>query len=271
MPHLPARCLILSDPRLGGHLRDPQPLRPLIGGVETLAICGPLLRSQEGRERSDALRFMRRLQDICDREGTRLVLTGDAADSPLAAHRVITLAQGQVAIIAAGIIDPAEKAEDHSDAPQEDRVCEWGRLLDLLERPGQAALRTRLTACGLLDESGRDRDSARRIAAAVHAWRSLPDRLRRTAQRLAPEASIILTGIGTHPLTIDGAQPPIINLAAGRAHPLGLAGMIDGPHVRVVGIQHSAADAISIGRAPISVLPISTTTAPVAVPAAPAG
>ena len=189
------------------------------------------------------------------------MLAGDADDAPLAVHQVVTLSDGQVAVLPAGIADPAEDAHEQDAPDEEDRVGEWTRLLDLLERPGQSALRSRLTACGLLDDTGTDRESARRIASAVHAWRSLPERLRRTARRLAPRAAVILTGISTHPHSLGEGAPPIVNLSASRQHPLGLAGMIDGGHLRVVGIRRSAADAISIGRAPVCLLPLSDAAA----------
>jgi len=261
-----ASCIVLSDPRLNGRLTDPQPLSDLIGETDALVICGPLLRVRTAQERSNAVRFMRRIQDVCDRSGTTLLLTGSARDVPLSAQPVASLAGGRIAVLPADSVDPP-------DDPAHDPATEWARLAELLERPAQSALRARLGACGLLEspESTPARPGAetvRKIAAAVHAFRSLPERLVQTAQRLVPGARTILTGVTTHRHMIATGHPSVINLASSHLHPLGLAALINGDHLRVVALHESGATAISIGRAALFALPLSTTTDQPAAPPA---
>jgi predicted phosphodiesterase len=201
------RIIIISDTHLGTRgAPTPEALRPLWAGADELIVNGDLAQLHDPACRTVAARQVMRLQDLCEADGVTLTVLSGNHDPQLTDVRHLVLRDGLIFITHGDVLHPAISPWNGTDTPLHALNEE---ALAALDRPQRSALPGQLAAAQHAahlnwdepaDAEGRPglparlREKARKAAATLWYWRTLPRRAAAFARRYAPDARFFIFG-----------------------------------------------------------------------------
>lgn len=201
------RIIIISDTHLGTRgAPTPDALRPLWADADELIVNGDLAQLHDPVCRAIAARQVMRLQDLCEADGVTLTVLSGNHDPQLTDVRHLALCGGRVFITHGDVLHPAISPWNGMDTPLHALNEE---ALAALDRPQRSALPGQLAAAqhaahlnwevpaeapGRPGLPARLRDKARKAAATLWYWRTLPRRAAAFAGQYAPEAGFFIFG-----------------------------------------------------------------------------
>lgn len=206
MEHGARRIVIISDTHLGRRGSPaPDALRPLWAGAGELIVNGDLAELHDPACRTAAARHVLRLQEMCEADGVTLTVLSGNHDPQLTDVRHLTLRDGLIFITHGDVLHPAISPWNGTDTllhalneealvtlEQEERSALPGQLAaaqhachmnwDMHDRPQPASA------------AGRLAEKARKVAATLWYWRTLPRRAAAFAREHALDARFFIFG-----------------------------------------------------------------------------